>query len=224
MNFQLQNFQLYKKSTIFQVADLKLTNGRLRKLANKQLRNVQKSVMHVQSCCFAILPFSLPSPSLLLKLSIVVIRKCCYHGNVTSHFSSLLLADKSVWCFCCCCCSFLFFFFSPLLLVRSCGLLSSIRCLQCPVTAGFNTLAYFLNIILNWKFISFLGLIERDSKCFSYIHQAQNTFWSFIYLFVFVLSLSGRLRILLQMEGCRALQDKPQVHAWTLCKKLRNMW
>ena len=35
------------------------------------------------------LPFSLPSSSLLLKLSIVVILKCCYHGNVTSHFSSL---------------------------------------------------------------------------------------------------------------------------------------
>ena len=98
----------------FQVADLKLTNGRLRKLANKQLRNVQKSVMQVQSCCFALLPFSLPSFS-LLKLPIVVIRKCCYHGNVTSHFSSLLLADKSV------CLSgffllflFLFFFFQSL--------------------------------------------------------------------------------------------------------------
>ena len=113
----------------FQVADLKLTNGRLRKLANKQLRNVQKSVMQVQSCCFALLPFSLPSFS-LLKLPIVVIRKCCYHGNVTSHFSSLLLADKSVLFF------FVFFVFvfifsSPLLLVRSCGLLLSIRCLQC---------------------------------------------------------------------------------------------
>ena len=135
----------------FQVADLKLTKGRLKKIANKQLRNVQKSVMQAQSCCFALLPFSLPSPSLLLKLPIVVIRKCCYHGNVTSHFSSLLLADKSV------CLSgfffllllFLFFFSSSLLLVRSCGLLSSIRCLQCPVTAGFNTLAYFPNIILN---------------------------------------------------------------------------
>ena len=73
----------------------------------------KKSVMHVQSCCFAILPFSLPSPSLLLKLPIVVIRKCCYHGNVTSHFSSLLLAaNLSVFflfffCFC-------FYFFQSL--------------------------------------------------------------------------------------------------------------
>ena len=38
--------------------------------------NVQKSVMHVQSCCFVslslllFLPFSWPSPSLLLKLPI----------------------------------------------------------------------------------------------------------------------------------------------------------
>ena len=54
-----------------------------------RLRNVQKSVMHVQSCCFAnnlllCLLFSLPSS--LLKLSIVVIQKFCYHGNVTSHW------------------------------------------------------------------------------------------------------------------------------------------
>ena len=97
----------------FQVADLKLTEGRLKKIANKQLRNVQKNVMHVQSCCFAILPFSLLSPSLLLKLPIVVIRKCCYHGNVTSHFSSLLLADKSVLFFFCFFC-FCFYFFQSL--------------------------------------------------------------------------------------------------------------
>ena len=35
----------------------------------------------------AFLPFSLPSPASLLKLSIVVIQKFCYHGNMTSHFS-----------------------------------------------------------------------------------------------------------------------------------------
>ena len=52
--------------------------------------------MHVQSCCVTnidlllFLPFSLPSPSLLPKLPFVVIQKFCYHGNVTSHFSSLL--------------------------------------------------------------------------------------------------------------------------------------
>ena len=43
---------------------------------------------------FFFLPFSLPSTSSLLKLPIVVIQKFCYHGNVTSHFSSLLCNDK----------------------------------------------------------------------------------------------------------------------------------
>ena len=43
-------------------------------IAQRRLRNVQKSVMHVRSCCFVqskpivFLPFSLPSPSSLLKL------------------------------------------------------------------------------------------------------------------------------------------------------------
>ena len=35
----------------------------------------------------AFLAFSLPSPSSLLKLHIVLIQKLCYHGNMTSHFS-----------------------------------------------------------------------------------------------------------------------------------------
>ena len=69
-------------------------------------KNVQKSVMHVQSCCFTninlllCLPFSLPSPSLLPKLPFVVIQKFCYHGNVTSHFTSLLVLSnsrRSIW-------------------------------------------------------------------------------------------------------------------------------
>ena len=51
-------------------------------------------MMHVQSFYFvkpiAFLPFSLFSLSPLLKLFIVVIENFCYHGNVTSHFSSLL--------------------------------------------------------------------------------------------------------------------------------------
>ena len=39
-------------------------------VVQRRLRNVQKRVMHVPSCCFAIafLPFSLPSPSSMLKL------------------------------------------------------------------------------------------------------------------------------------------------------------
>ena len=61
----------------------------------------QKNVMHVQSCYFTninlllFLPFSLPSSSLLPKLHFVVIQKFCYHGNVTSHFSSLWRALDS---------------------------------------------------------------------------------------------------------------------------------
>ena len=71
-------------------------------------KNVQKSVMHVQSCCFTninlllFLPFSLllPSPSLLPKLPFVVIQKFCFHGNVTSPFTSLLVlfnSRRSIW-------------------------------------------------------------------------------------------------------------------------------
>ena len=44
----------------------------------------------------ALLMFFLPSPSLLLKLHIVVIQKFCYHGNLTSHFSSLFLLGITV--------------------------------------------------------------------------------------------------------------------------------
>ena len=63
-------------------------------VVQRRLRNVQKSVMHVQNCCCAniillFLLFSLPSPSSLIKLPIVVIQKFCCHGNVTSHLSSL---------------------------------------------------------------------------------------------------------------------------------------
>ena len=64
-------------------------------IAQRRLGNTQKSVMHVQSCRFAknkpiaFLPFSLPSPSSLLKLPIVVIKRFFYHGNVTSYFSPL---------------------------------------------------------------------------------------------------------------------------------------
>ena len=53
--------------------------GEIRKVyvavVQQRLRNVQKSVMHVHVHV------------LLQKLSIVVIQKFCYHGNVTSHFS-----------------------------------------------------------------------------------------------------------------------------------------
>ena len=70
-------------------------------VVQRRLRNVQKSVMHVQSCCFGnvnlllFYSFSLPSPSSLLKVPTVVIQKFCYHSNVTSHFSSPL--QKKRW-------------------------------------------------------------------------------------------------------------------------------
>ena len=47
-------------------------------------RNVQKSVVHVQSCCFAnktycVLTFSLPSASLDLKVPNEQRRRLCYY-------------------------------------------------------------------------------------------------------------------------------------------------
>ena len=47
------------------------------------------TLLFCQSKPIAFLPFSLPSPSSMLKLPIVVIQKVCYHSNVTSHFSLL---------------------------------------------------------------------------------------------------------------------------------------
>ena len=41
-------------------------------VVQQQQRNVQKRMMHVQSCCFAYLPFSLLSPLSVLKSSILV--------------------------------------------------------------------------------------------------------------------------------------------------------
>ena len=54
------------------------------------LRNVQKSIMHVQSCCFAYLNLCLfcCSPLSLQKLPILVVQKFYYHGNKTSQFTS----------------------------------------------------------------------------------------------------------------------------------------
>ena len=69
-------------------------------VVQRRLRNVQKSVMQVQSCCFdnvnllLVLPFLLPSPSSLLKVPTVVIQKFCYHANVRSHFSYLLWTKR----------------------------------------------------------------------------------------------------------------------------------
>ena len=65
-------------------------------VVQRGLKNVQKRVMHVQSCNFAnvnlllfAVLFAVASPSSLLMFPIVVIQKFCYHGNMTSHFSLL---------------------------------------------------------------------------------------------------------------------------------------
>ena len=70
-------------------------------MVQRALTNVQKSVMHVQSCCFAsmnLLVFCRSRCcrlSSLLQLTIVEIQNFCYHGNVKSHLSSLLVFSLS---------------------------------------------------------------------------------------------------------------------------------
>ena len=52
-------------------------------------RDERVKLLFCYSKLIAFLSFSLLSPSSLLKLPIAVIQKFCYHGNMTSHFSSL---------------------------------------------------------------------------------------------------------------------------------------
>ena len=52
-------------------------------------RDARAKLLPCQSKPVVFLPFLFSSPSLLLKLPLIVIQKFCYHGNVTSHFSSL---------------------------------------------------------------------------------------------------------------------------------------
>ena len=66
----------------------------------RRLRNVQKRVMHVQSGCFGDINLLLVTSSLCrrrrgcLSSLLVVIKKFCYHGNVTSHFSQLKITFR----------------------------------------------------------------------------------------------------------------------------------
>ena len=54
--------------------------------------------MHVQSCCFAAIKKPVAFLAVLVAVAVAVvvklrldaIQKFCHHGNVTSHFSSLL--------------------------------------------------------------------------------------------------------------------------------------
>ena len=57
---------------------------------HKKRLNARAKLLFCHSKPIVFLPFSLLSPSSLLKLPIVVNQKFCYHGNVTAHFSSLL--------------------------------------------------------------------------------------------------------------------------------------
>ena len=66
-------------------------------VVQRRLRNGQKKRDHAQSCCFAYLNLLLfchfrcrRHRRCLSSLYIIVIQKFCYHGNETSHFSSLL--------------------------------------------------------------------------------------------------------------------------------------
>ena len=65
-------------------------------VVQQRLRNVQKSVKHVKSCFFFCANINLNLLFFFLfavevqKLPVVVIQKFCYHGDATSHFSSLL--------------------------------------------------------------------------------------------------------------------------------------
>ena len=52
-------------------------------------RDARAKLLPCQSKPVVFLPFLFSSPSLLVKLPLVVIQKFCYHGNVTSHLSSL---------------------------------------------------------------------------------------------------------------------------------------
>ena len=78
-------------------------------VSQRQLKNVQKSVMHVESCCFAkhkpiaFLPFSLPSPSSFLKLPndhqqvgrhLIPSTKLTSSSHKTFHFSYMKFLDE----------------------------------------------------------------------------------------------------------------------------------
>ena len=68
----------------------------------RRLRNVQKKRdsrakwLFCQYNPIAFLPLSSPSPSSLLKFSIVVSQKFCCHGSVTSHFSSIRFRAQAI--------------------------------------------------------------------------------------------------------------------------------
>ena len=66
----------------------------------RRQRNVEKSVMDVQSCCFAYIKpiafslFWLPSPSSSLKLPIIMVKLSCVTAANSSSMIVYLLMDK----------------------------------------------------------------------------------------------------------------------------------
>ena len=58
-------------------------------------RDARAKLLPCQSKPVVFLPFLFSSPSLLLKLPLIVIQKFCYHSNVTSHFSSLKKSTRT---------------------------------------------------------------------------------------------------------------------------------
>ena len=61
-------------------------------MVKRRQRNVQNSVIHVQSCCLLIYAVLL---AVAVVVGFVVILKWCYHRNVTSHLLCIVR-------FCCC--------------------------------------------------------------------------------------------------------------------------
>ena len=73
---------------------------RVRKSRKFHVAAVQRRLRNVQSCCFGDINL-LPVTSSLchrrrgcLSSLLVVIKKFCYHGNVTSHFSQLKITFR----------------------------------------------------------------------------------------------------------------------------------
>ena len=56
-------------------------------------RDVRVKLLFYKINLLLFLLFLLLSPLLLPKLPFVVIQEFCYHGNVTSHLSSLLISN-----------------------------------------------------------------------------------------------------------------------------------
>ena len=97
ISFNLSNVGEFRKRKFLCCAHLATPKFHVA-VVQQRLWNVQKSVMHLQSCVFC---QSKPTVFfLLLAVTVAKTLHCCtcdpeicYHGNVTSHFSSLFYLD-----------------------------------------------------------------------------------------------------------------------------------